>query len=61
MERGLPSDHHQRIAEEEERVNREVEELQGKVAGEIGEESVMKEVNRLRAVFVEKKAEPTGH
>ncbi len=47
----------QRIAEEEERVNREVEELQGKVAGEIGEESVMKEVNRLRAVFVEKKAE----
>ena len=47
----------QRIAEEEERVNREVEELQGKVAGEVGEESVMKEVNRLRAVFVEKKAE----
>jgi len=47
----------QRIAEEEERINREVEELQGKVAGEVGEESVMKEVNRLRAVFVEKKAE----
>ena len=47
----------QRIAEEEERVNREIEELQGKVAGEVEEESVIKEVNRLRAVFVEKKAE----
>jgi len=47
----------QRIAEEEERVNREVEESQVKAEDEAGEESVMKGVNQLRARFVEKKAE----
>lgn len=47
----------QRIAEEEERVNREVEESQVKAEDEAGEESVIKGVNQLRARFVEKKAE----
>ncbi|HUS04307.1 MAG TPA: DNA-directed RNA polymerase subunit beta' [Dehalococcoidia bacterium] len=47
----------QRIAEEEERVNREIEESQVKAEDEAGEESVMKGVNQLRARFVEKKAE----
>jgi len=46
-----------RIIEEEERVNKEVEGLQGEAEGEGGEESVMKQVNQLRAGFVEKKAE----
>ncbi len=50
----------QGIIEEEERVNREVEELQGKAEGEVVEESVIREVNKLRAGFVEKRAELEG-
>ena len=42
-----------RIAEEEERVNREVEELQ--VKAEVDEETIAKEVNQLRAKFAERK------
>ena len=42
-----------RIAEEEERVNREVEELQ--VKAEVDEETIVKEVNQLRAKFAERK------
>ncbi len=42
-----------RIAEEEERVNREVEGLQ--VKAEVDEETIAKEVNQLRAKFAERK------
>ena len=42
-----------RIAEEEERVSREVEELQ--VKAEVDEETIAKEVNQLRAKFAERK------
>jgi len=44
-----------RIADEEERVNKEVEELQVKAEGD--GETIVKEVNRLRAKFVEQKTE----
>jgi len=49
-----------RIIEEEESVNREVVELQGKAEGEVDEESVIREVNKLRAGFVDKRAELEG-
>jgi len=45
----------QKIAEQEEYVNREVGELQSRA--ESGEEDAIKEVNQLRVKFIEKKAE----
>ena len=51
--RELEEETSRRIAEEEERVNREVEELQ--VKAEVDEETIAKEVNQLRAKFAERK------